>query len=291
MDFQNEVETRHKELLDLLESIDVDSLSSNGLSISFGGKTFQFKDVEVTDSEDIESKLKREFKTKLNDQQQVIREKINNKINQLLVMHRQKQQEFDRKEQQLQRKYRESAMMPDITERHASQGLSVVKGGSNDELLWIYRGVYNPKFYTLRSEKSVIEERLVNKMKMKFIIAIRTSGTSIMSIRTYRYKRSSTGHFSPFPHYHQMSGNSGDCWGNWKYNTKQWRTPDDIIKIAREAEGVLGTINKGSIATNNPAGLPRLSTIEKNITKLRDYNPRETARPRVNNDEEDVWSL
>jgi sensor domain CHASE-containing protein len=90
--------------------------------------------LKIIQDESIEERLRKEFKEKLNVQQQRIRDKINSKINQLLLMHQNKQQELDRKEQQMKKKYSEAAMMPDITEAHMLKGLSVVKGSSNDEI-------------------------------------------------------------------------------------------------------------------------------------------------------------
>jgi hypothetical protein len=101
---QEEVEKRQQEMLIDLESISVDNIKAEGIILSFGGKSFKFKDLEVIKDESIEDRLRKEFKTKLNDQQQKIRDKINIKINQLLQMHQQKQNELDRKEEILKKK-------------------------------------------------------------------------------------------------------------------------------------------------------------------------------------------
>jgi len=290
--FNNEVETRHKEMLDDLESISVDDLKAEGVTLSFGGKTFKFTDLEIIQDESIEEKLRKEFKEKLNTQQQRIRDKINNKINQLLLMHQNKQQELDRKEEQLKRKYSQAAMMPDIDESHMLRGLSVVKGSHNDELTWIYRGIYNPRFIVIREgigsnkKKKPIPARLVNRMRKEMLIIIKTKGNQVTSIATKSTLNNGTRSLNPFPHYHQ-TGNS-DCWGNWNYE-RDWNSPDDILKLAKDAEAVLETINSSSYANRGPAGLPRSATIEKAVRDVDEVQATTVERDGGNDNEDDVW--
>lgn len=150
--FDNEVKNRHNEMISDLESINVDDLKTQGVTLSFGGKTFKFTDLEVTDNNDVEEKIRLEFKQKLNEQQQRIRDKINQKINQLLMLHQNKQQEMERKEKRLKQQLEEAALMPDIKSSHMLKGLSVFKGNSNEELLWVYRATYNPRFILLSTD-------------------------------------------------------------------------------------------------------------------------------------------
>ena len=293
--FTTEVSRRHEQMIQELESIDVDSLKSEGLKLTFGGKTFKFTDLEVIDDSDMENRIRSEFKEKLNTQQQKIREKINTKINQLLVMHHQKQQELDRKEAQMKRKYSEAAMMPDVTEAHMAKGLSVVKGGSNNELVWVYRAVYNPRFliyyegnnYSDRSKKrKPLPARLVNRMRKDMLVMIKTKDKQILSIATRKLQTTGRS-LEPFPHYHQQS--IQDCWGNWK-KPNRWDTPDDIIRIAKEAEAILETINHGSLAEHNPTGLPRMTTLIKAAEKMEDVvEPDTVERDGGSNTEDDVW--
>lgn len=298
--FTAEVKNRHDQMIGELESINVDALKSEGLRISLGGKTFKFTELEVIADEAVEDRIRNEFKDKLNRQQQRIREKINDKINQLLVMHQQKQRELDRKEEQMKRKYAESAMMPDLNESHLGRGLSVVKGRSGNELLWVYRATYNPRFIIYYPESRVsnhnrlkkpIPSRLVNRMKQDMLIIIRTKDKQIRSIATRNLKGNGSS-LIPFPHYHQQT--SQDCWGNWDYN-RNWNTPDDIILLAKEAESILETINQGSLAEHNPVGLPRIATI---IKAVEDVDPvdesiiKATSEKRKRNEtgDEDIWS-
>ena len=45
--FEDEVQEKKDEMVALLESISLEDIASKGLSLSFAGKTFQFKDLEV----------------------------------------------------------------------------------------------------------------------------------------------------------------------------------------------------------------------------------------------------
>lgn len=294
--FEAEVESRHKEMLDDLESISIDDLQAKGLTISFGGKSFKFKDVEIVEEETLELKLRAEFKDKLNTQQQRIREKINAKINQLLLMHQQKTQELDRKEQAMKRKYRNTAMMPEITEKHMLKGLSVVKGSTNDELVWVYRAVYNPRFIIIpvhdennhsgRKQRKPIPARLVNRLKKDILILVKTKKDQITEVMTKKTEKDNASDIQlpAFPHYHQTG--SGDCWGSsWQYN-KKWDSPDDILKVAKEGEAILESINQGSIANRGPAGLPRMATL---LDAVEDVRSESSATTKESIDNEDVW--
>lgn len=294
--FNAEVEKRHKEMIDDLQSISVDDLKSEGLQLTIGGRTYKFTDLEVVENEGLEDKLRKEFKEKLNSQQQRIRDKINQKINQLLVMHQQKQQEMDRKEQQMKRKYAEAAMMPEISETHFGKGLSVIKGSSNDKLVWIYQGVYNPLFismmdgdsYSRKRKKKRIPSRLVDRLKRPVFIFVNTRGNKVTSILTKM--RLNNGSFTSFPHYHQTGSN--DCWGNWTYNSN-WSSADDILKLAKDAEAVLETINYSSIASRGPSGMPRIQTIVNAVENLPDVSQeRKRKVDGVNlSENDDVWSV
>ena len=57
--FADEVQSRHKEMLDELETISIDDLKSDGVSLSFGGKTFKFTELEIIQDESLEDKLKK----------------------------------------------------------------------------------------------------------------------------------------------------------------------------------------------------------------------------------------
>jgi hypothetical protein len=287
--FSEEVNKRHEEMFRELDKISIDQIKAGGVTLSFGGKTFKFTDLEIIPGESLEERIRNEYKDKLNSQQQKIREKINSKINQLLIMHQNKQEEYERKEKQLIRKYSESAMMPDIKKEHYAMGLSVIKGNSNDELLWIYKGKYNPRLITVYNDPSgrrrkAIPARLVNRMKKDVLFVIKTKGNKVLSVNIS--KLSSRG-IEGFDHYHH-TGSNDDCWGNWNH-ISNWKNIQDIISCARDAEAVLEVINQGSLAKRNPSNLPRIETILNAIKDLDDYNPSTVERENGNTAEEDVW--
>lgn len=296
--FETEVESKHQQMLRYLDAINLDDLHSEGLKISFGGKTFKFTDLEVMDDSSIEDRIKAEFKQKLNEQQQKIRDKINNKINQLLIMHQQKTQELDRKEQDLKRKYSKSAMMPEINYEHMKRGLSVVKGNSNDELMWVYRATYNPRYliyYEIGERRNIkrrkpIPARLVSMMKTDILLLVTTKGKKITRVATKQLVetggRGSIKDLIDFQHYHQTG--SGDCWGNWKIPS-EWSTPDDILKTAKEAEAILETINQGSLASRNPNSLPRIQTLIDSCSNVEEVQPSTVERENGNDNVDDVW--
>lgn len=288
--FEDEVQEKKDEMVKLLEGISLENINANGLTLSFGGKTFQFKDLQVVNEDDLEEKMRAEFRDKLNSQQQRIREKINTKVNQLLTMHQQKQNELERKERSLAAKYSNAAMMPDITYSHAKKGLMVVRNeGKNDELLWLFRGRYQCKwFLKSRSKKAkAIDKTLRRRLVKDIIIRIKTRGVQVVSVSTHNPDADMT----PFWHYHKMSSSS-DCWGTWKHPSN-WSDPEDIIRIAKDALAVLETVNEGSVAKDNPSGLPRLDTVREHLKNVTKAMTKEFAKA-INADEDieevDVWS-
>jgi len=290
--FDTEVKSRHKEMLDELESISVEDLKSEGVSLTFGGKTFKLTDLEIIEEDTVEEKLRKEFKEKLNSQQQRIRDKINEKINQLLIMHQNKQQELDRKEKAMKKKYSSVAMMPEITENHMLRGLSVVKGNTMDELLWVYRGVYNPRFLIVYDnyndkQRKPLPSRLVNRMKKPILLLLKTKGNKITNVSTHVSANNGDRTLPRLQHYHQTG--SSDCWGSW-HHQESWKTPDDILQCAKDAEAVLETINSGSYASRGPAGLPRTATLEKAVRDVEVEDlPTTVERDGGNDIEDDVW--
>ena len=206
-------------------------------------------------------------------------------------MHQQKQNELERKERNLAAKYNNAAMMPDITYDHAKKGLMVVRNaGKNDELLWLFRGRYQCKFFKKsRAKKSkAIDKTLRKRLVKDIIIRVRTRGINVVEVTTHNPDAD----MSPFWHYHKMSATS-DCWGSWT-RPSSWSTPDDIIRCAKDALAVLETINEGSVAKDNPAGLPRLDTVRENLKTITKSMTKEFAEAiksdEADIDEVDVWS-
>lgn len=236
-----------------LNSVDVDKIKIEGMSIRIGGKIVLIKSIEESPLT-IEDEIRSEFKEKINEQQKIVRDKVNFKINEIIEFHNQKRIEYKRKEEELEKKLKDCRVMPDITFSHAEKGLSIVKGSGNNDLIWLVQGIYWPKYV----DGKEIEKKFSKKMITNIIFMIKTKGEIILEVST----RKPIG-LSYFSHYHQSKP---DCWGRWHYK-KEWKTPDDIIKVARDAEAVLENINTGSIANHSPNGLPRKTTILNHIVK------------------------
>jgi hypothetical protein len=286
----SDFDVKKKEMMDILEGISIDNISSHeGISIQIGSKTFQFKGIDVLETKDIESRIRNEFKDKINAQQQNIREKINQKIAQLMTMYNQKQIELDRKEKDIIRKYSNYSVMPELNLEHVVSGLSVTKGSGTSGLVWVYKGCYNPKFIiNSMNVRCNLDIKNISKLKKDIFIFIKTQADSVIGVETRKINDIN----SLFDHYHQAFP---DCWGNWKYDAK-WKTPNDILFIAKKAEAVLETINYRSIALRNPSNLIRSETLEQTSSPLTALKipvaeefpaeipgPRRRGRPRTRN--------
>lgn len=278
---------RDKDIMfECLDSVDIDSLESDGLTIRVGGKVLKLNVVSTTPIPEV-AEIKEEFRQKLNEQQRLIKEKINSKINEITEYHHSMRMEYRRKEKELKEILARSAPMPDINYVHAQNGLSVVKGDGKDCLIWLVQGVYWPK--TLDHQQ--IDPKFSKKMISNIVYMIETRGQKVTSVST----RKPIG-LDYFSHYHQSRP---DCWGKWK-NKSSWKQPNDIIRIAREAEAVLENINTGSIAENNPRGLPRSSTLKRHLIEtkksvkmgaLNQTTRRSGITEEVRREDREVWSL
>ena len=273
-------------MFECLDSVDIDTIESDGLSIRVGNKVLKLNVISQQQIPEVEE-IKEEFRQKLNEQQRQIKAKINDKINEITEYHHSMRMEYRRKEKELKDILSRSAPMPDIDYSHAQQGLSVVKGTGQNRLVWLVQGVYWPK--TLDHKQ--IDPKFSKKMISNVVFMIETSNKSVTSVST----RKPIG-LDYFSHYHQSRP---DCWGKWK-NSSSWRTPNDIIKIAREAEAVLENINTGSIAEPNPRGLPRKSTLGRHLVEskksqkmgaLNQTTRRSGITEEVRREDGEVWSL
>ena len=274
-----------KSVFEDLNEVDIDKIKTDGMSLRVGNKLVVFKSVEEN-SISVEDEIRNELREKINSQQKIIRDKINAKISEMQEYFNQVKREYARKEQKLEQTLANSISMPDVTFNHAQRGLSVLKGGSG-ELIWLVQGIYWPRTIDRRP----MDQKFSKKMISNIIFMIKTRGNSVIGVST----RQPLG-LDFFDHYHQSNP---DCWGHWKY-PKTFNSPDDIIKIAKEAEAVLENINTGSIAHSSPRGLPRKSTILKHIISSKEENPvgilnqqirRSGIDANIRSNDLDVWSL
>lgn len=268
-----------------LEEVDIDKIKTDGMSLRIGGKLVIFKSIEENPIT-VEEEIRQELRVKINSQQKIIRDKINKKISEMMEYHNQVKREYKRKEQKLEQTLANSVSMPEVTLDHAQRGLSVLKG-NRGEIIWLVQGIYWPKSV----DDKPIEKKFSKKMISNVIFLIKTNGNNVLGVST----RQPIG-LDYFEHYHQSKP---DCWGHWKY-PKRFNGPDDILKIAKDAEAVLENINTGSIASSSPRGLPRKATVLKHITTKYDENPmgalnqqvrRSGITETVRSNDMDVWSL
>jgi len=277
----------NEELQALLSSIDLSDVKANGIQLQVGGQLLKFGLAEETTTTS-EEEIKEDLKTQVNAKFSQIKEAVNVKLFEIKQSieegNRENEIRLERaladaneRESQAKRKLEDNTLMPDITSRHAKQGLSVVKAHSNDygsaenSYIWLFSGTYWPKTYNGHP----LNERTVKKMVSPIVLEIRTVGDKIESIVV----RTAVG-FKKFKHYHGYSGS--DCWGNWNINNLRWNTPDDVIVIAEKALAVLENINGNSFATRTPTGLPRPSTLAKNLIKGEDGEVVQVPVPDMN---------
>lgn len=242
--------SQFKSTIDYLSEIDIDKIKTDGMSLRLGDKMVVFKCIEDNPIS-VEDEIRAELKEKINSQQIIIRDKINTKISEMINYFNQIKREYRRKEKELKETLDNASPMPEIYFKHAQAGLSVLKGQGR-QLTWLVQGIYWPK--TIDGKK--IEAKFSKKMISPVTFMIDTRDSKVMDVST----RQPIG-LDYFQHYHQSNP---DCWGKWKH-AKSFKTPEDIIRIAKDAEAVLENINTGSIAIQSPSGLPRKSTILKHI--------------------------
>lgn len=287
------------EMYDMIDSINVDDLKSEGLTIRQGNKLVK---LEVVHEEDIsiEDEIRHELAGQLSERMEEIKKRLNQRLKDALEMADQVKRECERKERELRNQIRNKQLMPDITEAHAKRGISVVKGDGANSYIWLVRGVYWPKYYITqktddRGEAIVvpIKDALSKRMMSEVVFMICTSGDKITKVTT---RKPIT--LEKFDHYHQRMDWT-DCWGHWK-PPATWKTIDDLIRIGKEAQAVLESVNANSMANDNPRGLPRRSTIERNglekagktrkKTTLEQEHIRMGVTENDNDEQEDVWT-
>jgi len=212
-----------------------------------------------------------------------IKERINQKISEMVEMTNRVRIEAERKELDLKEQLRKATPMPDITLDYAKKGLSVVKGRERGEYIWLVQGMYAPKTV----DRKPIDPRYAKKLMTNIVFVIRTKDTAVVEVSS-RYPSN----LEYFEHYHQARP---DCWGSWKYPPK-WSSLDDLIKIARAAEAVMENINTLSIARSDPRGLPRRISLDKHVRNVRGNEAAEaivqsgSTQP-ARAGAEDIWTL
>ena len=264
-----------------IDSVNVDEIKNTGITIRAGNKLVKLSVVSESPIH-IEDEIREEFRLRLREKLQEIKNRLDKKVTEIVETTSRIRIEAERKEQELKNQLKLAHPMPDVFVEHAERGISVVKGHNRDELIWLINGIYWPKFY----DGKRIEPKYSKKLVTQIIFMIKTRGNKIYEVTTR--KLNGLGYFD---HYHQQKP---DCWGYWKY-PPTFETPDDLLKIAREAEAVLENVNPHSIAQRAPRGLPRKQTLQRHILTdpAKDVEPkRKQTDIRVGERvSEDIWEI
>jgi hypothetical protein len=250
-----------------IDSVNVEEVKNEEVHLRLGNQVFKLVNIGNIDESYIENKIREEFREKLSKKLETIKRKINTKLNQMSDFVTTIKNDYETKEKDLKQQLRNAITMPNVTMEHAKKGLSVVRGGSRDSLVWLVQGVYWPKYVNHQA----IEPEYSTKLITPIIILIKTSGNRITEVSV----RKPIG-LERFRHYHSF--NRGECWGKWKYSERTWNNSDDIIAIAQEAQIVLENINANSPGDETPQGLPRLATLKRHLIE----KGREGQRANIN---------
>ena len=281
----NIIEKAEKEIkyiFETIDSINIDDIQTKGVTLRAGNKVLKLQ-VISDNPVSIEDEIREEFRKKLNEQLGSIKGVVNDKISEMSVFVSNIKSEFDRNEKELKDKMDRARPMPDIEYKHGKQGLSIVKGESRDVISWLVQGVYAPKTVDFK----ILDKKFVRKLITPVIFQIDTKGSHVSRVSTRMPIN-----LEYFQHYHQSDP---DCWGKYK-PASSWKTPEDIIRIAREAEAVLENINSISIAKYDPNGLPRFDSVKRHIIDSADKKETNVIRNELkrtgiteNMREEDIW--
>ena len=275
----SEAEKDINEIMNIINTVDIDDIKSNGIVIKSGNRILKMEVVEENEI-DIEEIIKKDLKEQLNKKLEIIREKINQKIFEMSDFVSRIKDEYNTKEKELNKKLSEQYVMPNVTHADAENGISVVKGGGGS-LIWLIASEY--KIRTI--DFKLINPKWENKTRKIIYVEITTLNDKITKVCT----RNLFG-LDYFSHYHQINP---DCWGDWVYKTK-WKTPSDIIKIAREAMIILENINSRSMGIRNPQKLPRFDTLKKHLLteeEIKRLNESRTSTIQNPSHSNDIWEV
>jgi len=263
---------------EILNGVKVDDIRAEGITVRIGGKLVKLEvcEEQLTDEETI----RREMIAKFNEKLSAIRDYINDKAMEIENVISTYRDDYERKERELEKRLADANIMPGINREHAAKGLSIVSAGE-DSYLWIYRTTYKPTRYNGKP----LDPKFARKMITPVVIEIKTKGKNVANVSVKRYLGNGN-----FHHYH-----SG-CWGEWRYSNEKWETPDDIIRIADYAIGILDNINGESPADHSPTGLPRITTVRKHVLSDTRHSAevksvrRKDERAGLNEDVSDGWT-
>ena len=235
-------------------TVDLDNIKLDGFTIRSGNKLLKLE-VVYEKPITVEEEIREEYRLKLRGKLQEIKTRLSDKINDVVQMTSRIRQEAESKEREMKEKLRRMKSMPEITWSQAKQGVSIVQGETRDEICYLIHGVYYPKFVNDKPIDPIYAKNLITPI----IFFFRTVNNRITEFSTRKPQN-----LEYFPHYHQQRP---DCWGQFRYD-RSFNNVDDLLKIKYAAEAVLENVNTGSIATQNPRGLPRKVTLLRHLVNI-----------------------
>ena len=237
-----------------IDSINIDDIKNEEVHLRLGNRICKLVMVGEIDETYMENKVREEFRKRLTEKLDSIKRKINVKLNQMSEFVAAIKEDYEEKEKELLDKIKNTEIMPEIGISHAERGLSVVKGRGPGKYFWLVQGIYWPKYV---NHEPIDPEFSVNLIT-PVIVLIETTRDKITNVSI----RKPIG-LSRFQQYHTITDDE-ECWGSWQFGRK-WNTPDDIIKVAQEAQIILENINAESLGQHSPSGLPAIETVQRHV--------------------------
>lgn len=263
-----EIDEKREEIFNLVDqytdsdvSGDLKELISKGFQVYVGGRivNFEISSVEELPADRLKEDIKQQFREKLEQ----IKQSINEKLYSLSESYESLREKLDDELQKAQ-ETSNFVPMPEVNESHARRGLSVVRGSSSNELVWLYSG-----YYCVRTVDGYpISDDMRKKTLKPVTVKIVTKDNKVTSVKLKKFNK-----LNNFRHYHSMDSDT-DCWGDWDYHIK-WEYPEDIINVGEDALTILNDVNTDSPGSTQPPGLPNLDELISNSRNEQSQRNRE----------------
>jgi hypothetical protein len=236
-------------------SLNVDDLKNEGLSVRSGNKLFK---LSIVETEEIPTdEIKKEFSIQYQEAVSDMKKEFEDYKQSLKIAFDIEKKEMERIKINCEQELKKVNKLPNITLKHAEQGLFVVNNNNNDGLTWFFKCVYAPKFLNEKRIEPSFAKRLMTPIMLK---ATTNKDNKVISLVVMKIIGN-----EKFKHYHDTGMN--DCWGEtFKPSTFVLKTPEEAIDLFTKALVILETINEFSLGNRTPKGLSRLGTIKKHLT-------------------------
>ncbi len=160
-----------KYMFEQLDNIDVDAIELDGVTLRMGNRILRLA-IDEDSPVDAEDQIRQEFKEKIALKLTVIKQNINDKVEEMSNFVNTLRSDYERKEIELQRKLDNITAMPDMKHDDLYKGLSVARGSYANETYWLVQGIYWPKYV----DRKAIEHNYTKKMISHIIICVVTKG-------------------------------------------------------------------------------------------------------------------